>query len=101
MQVEKPPQEDHFETSPFNILLSSIRNGDQVIISLKNNRKILARVKAFDRHLNLILEDAVESWTEKEKPLGGKKVKTTKERIFSKLFLRGDSIVFIVKEPLE
>ena len=100
MQVEKPVQEENFETSPYNMLLSSVRNGDQVIISLKNNKKIMARVKAFDRHLNLILEDAIESWTEKIKPVGGKSQRQIRERIFNKLFLRGDSIVFIVKEPL-
>lgn len=30
----------------------------------RNNRKLLARVKAFDRHCNMILENVREMWTE-------------------------------------
>ena len=50
-------------------------------------------MKAFDRHLNLILEDVCETWTEKNKQ---DKKPIPKKRFFSKLFLRGDSIVLIV-----
>ena len=48
-------------------------------------------MKAFDRHLNLILEDVVEMETKKVK----KEIKIN-ERKFSKLFLRGDSVIAIV-----
>ena len=30
------------------------------MISLRNNRKLLGRVRAFDRHMNLILENVQE-----------------------------------------
>ena len=36
----------------------------QVLINCRNNRKLLARVKAFDRHCNMILENVKEFWTE-------------------------------------
>ena len=36
----------------------------EVLINCRNNRKILARVKAFDRHMNMVLENAREMWTE-------------------------------------
>jgi small nuclear ribonucleoprotein (snRNP)-like protein len=36
----------------------------QVLINLRNNRKLLGRVKAFDRHCNMILEHVKELWTE-------------------------------------
>ena len=62
-------------------------------MSCRNNKKILGRLKAFDRHLNLILEDVCETWTEKSKK---DKKPIPKKRFFSKLFLRGDSIVLIV-----
>ena len=36
----------------------------QVLINCRNNRKLLGRVKAFDRHCNMILENVKEMWTE-------------------------------------
>jgi hypothetical protein len=36
----------------------------QVLINCRNNHKLLARVKAFDRHCNMILENVKEMWTE-------------------------------------
>lgn len=67
-----------------------------VIISLRNNHKIIARVKAFDRHCNMVLENVKELWTEKK----GKSV-LNRERFISKLFLRGDSVIVILNPPLE
>ena len=40
----------------------------QVLISCRNNRKLLGRVKAFDRHCNMILENVKEMWTEVRLP---------------------------------
>ena len=31
---------------------------------LRNNKKLLGRVKAFDRHCNMVLEGVKEMWTE-------------------------------------
>jgi small nuclear ribonucleoprotein (snRNP)-like protein len=31
-----------------------VRNHTQVLIALRNNKKLLARVKAFDRHSNMV-----------------------------------------------
>lgn len=67
-----------------------------VIISLRNNHKIIARVKAFDRHCNMVLENVKELWTEKEK-----NQTVNKERFISKLFLRGDSVIVILKAPVQ
>ena len=64
---EKQNQEDHFDTGPFSMLLSSVRTNDQILISCRNNRKVLGKLKAFDRHLNMILEDVCETWLEKPK----------------------------------
>jgi small nuclear ribonucleoprotein (snRNP)-like protein len=35
-----------------------------VLINCRNNRKLLGRVKAFDRHCNMVLENVKEMWTE-------------------------------------
>ena len=56
--------------------------GDQVLVKLKNGVEISGTLKAFDIHINLVLEDA--EYTEEEVK---KKVKT--------LFVRGDMILFI------
>ena len=49
---------------PLSVLQQSVRNHSQVLISLRNNQKLLARVKAFDRHSNMVLENVKEMWTE-------------------------------------
>lgn len=49
---------------PLSVLQQSVRNHSQVLISLRNDRKLLARVKAFDRHSNMVLENVREMWTE-------------------------------------
>jgi small nuclear ribonucleoprotein D2 len=36
------------------VLQQAVRNHAQVLISLRNNKKLLARVKAFDRHSNMV-----------------------------------------------
>ena len=40
----------------------------QVLINCRNNRKLLGRVKAFDRHCNMVLENVKEMWTEVSVP---------------------------------
>ena len=47
--------------------------GDQVLINCRNNRKLLGRVKAFDRHCNMVLENVKEMWIEVPKSGKGKK----------------------------
>lgn len=36
----------------------------QVLVNCRNNKKLLGRVKAFDRHCNMVLENVKEMWTE-------------------------------------
>ena len=43
----------------------------QVLINCRNNRKLLGRVKAFDRHCNMVLENVKEFWTEVRRAGGG------------------------------
>ena len=77
-------------------------NHSQVLINLRNNRKLLARVKAYDRHLNMVLEHVKEMWVEGPKKGKGKKKgkAVNKDRYISKMFLRGDSIIVILANPL-
>lgn len=83
------------------MLTKTVKANAQVLICLRNNRKILARVKAFDRHMNMILENVCEMWTELPKGNNkGKKAKpVNRERYFTKLFVRGDSVILILRNP--
>jgi small nuclear ribonucleoprotein D2 len=99
------PEEEEkrrFETGPLSVLLEVVKSNQLVLVSVRNNRKLLGRVKAFDRHCNLVMENVKEMWTEPPKKGRGKaKARAVaKERFISKLFLRGDSVILVLKNPL-
>lgn len=91
-------EEKEFNTGPMSLLVSAVKNHNQVLISCRNNRKLLARVKAFDRHCNMVLENVKEMWTEKGQKGKGKKkaMPVNRDRFISKMFLRGDSVILVV-----
>merc|ERR1719245_1959661 len=60
-------EEEEFQTGPLSVLTQSVKNNTQVLINCRNNRRLLGRVKAFDRHCNMVLVDAKEMWTENTK----------------------------------
>jgi small nuclear ribonucleoprotein D2 len=65
-----------------------VRSHTQVLISIRNNRKLLARVKAFDRHCNMVLENVKEMWTETPRLANGKKGRpVNKDRFISKMYV--------------
>lgn len=86
-------------SGPLTLLAESVRDNTQVLINCRNNRKILARVKAFDRHMNMVLTDAREMWTEVPKGGGKKRQPVNKDRFMSKIFLRGDSVILVLRNP--
>ena len=45
----------------------------QILINCRNNKKLLGRVKAFDRHFNMVLESVTEIWMEQPKTDKGQK----------------------------
>ena len=82
------------------MLTKAVKSNSQILVNCRNNRKLLARVKAFDRHLNMVLENACELWTEMPKSNKGKRAKpVNRERYISKMFLRGDSVILVIKNP--
>jgi small nuclear ribonucleoprotein D2 len=90
-----------FATGPLSLLRRAVETEVQVLIKLRNAHGLLARVKAFDRHFNMVLQDATEMWT--EVPKGSKKGlrPVEKQRFISKLFLRGDSVILVMLNPNE
>ena len=66
---------------PLDLLNAS--KGKEVIIQLKNNKQMVGVLKAFDIHINIVLENTKELHEgETKKSLG-------------LTFLRGDTIIFI------
>ncbi|KAK0208586.1 hypothetical protein DFS33DRAFT_1380095 [Desarmillaria ectypa] len=94
-------EEHEISQGPLSVLQQAVRNHAQVLISLRNDKKLLARVKAFDRHSNMVLENVKEAcpvivmWT--EIPKGKNKKPVNKDRFISKMFLRGDSVILILR----
>ncbi|KAL5008901.1 hypothetical protein ScPMuIL_014482 [Solemya velum] len=95
-------EQEEFNTGPLSVLTQSVKNNTQVLINCRNNKKLLARVKAFDRHCNMVLENVKEMWTEVPKTGKGKKKSkpVNKDRYISKMFLRGDSVILVLRNPL-
>jgi small nuclear ribonucleoprotein D2 len=80
-------EEHEFATGPLSILQTAVRSHVQVLISIRNNRKLLARVKAFDRHCNMVLENVKEMWTETPRLADGKKGRpVNKDRFIGKMY---------------
>ncbi|CAO2593454.1 Small nuclear ribonucleoprotein Sm D2 [Lemmus lemmus] len=93
-EEQQKREEEEFNTGPLSVLTQSIKNNTQVLINCRNNKKFLGLVKAFDRHCNMVLENVKEMWTEKKsKPVN-------KDRYISKMFLRGDSVIVVLGNPL-
>jgi small nuclear ribonucleoprotein D2 len=99
-ELEKK-EEEEFRTGPLSVLTTSVKTNSQVLINVRNNHKLLGRVKAFDRHCNMILENVTEMWTEIPKTGKGKKGSrpVNKDRFVNKMFLRGDSVVLVLRNP--
>lgn len=60
--AELEDREIEYLRGPLSVLYNSVKQNTQVLINCRNNRKLLARVKAFDRHFNMILENVQELW---------------------------------------
>ncbi len=109
----KQREEEEFRTGPLSLLTDAVKNNTQVLIACRNNRKLLARVKAFDRHCNMVLEDVTELWQETPKSSKAKAAAAAaagegkssaskpvnKDRYISKMFLRGDGVILVLKNP--
>lgn len=78
--------------TPLCLLSRVIKENKLTVIFLRNNKKIIAKLKAFDKHFNLILENIREIWNEHDK---NRKI-VFRERHIGKMILRGDSIILLL-----
>jgi small nuclear ribonucleoprotein D2 len=93
--------EETFHQGPLSVLKDAVKKNSQILIYCRNNRKIFGRIRAFDRHMNMVLEAVHEIWTEMSKSKGRKAVPKNRERFIAKMFLRGDSVILVLKNPNE
>jgi len=67
-----------------------------VLINCRNNKKLPARVKAFDRHCNMVLENVKEMWIE---VCGSSHIlvlsKSPSSVIFSSVLCVGESLLLL------
>jgi len=75
------------------LFIDIILKKKKVIIFTRNNKKIIATLRAFDKHFNLILENAKEIWSFRQFENGLK----FQERTIQKLLVRGDSVILIIE----
>ncbi len=66
--------------------------GAQVLVELKGRRKIRGRLRGYDQHLNLILEDADEIAIEAE-------AETETVTQINTVIVRGDNVVIVSPPP--
>ena len=76
--------ENNYEARPLDAL-NNARN-KRVIVELKNSKQYVGKLKAFDIHVNIVLEDAEE------------RVDGDVKRKLGLVFLRGDTITMISAE---
>lgn len=89
-----PGQEKHemddVGTGPFSLLEGAIREGYRVFIQCRFNKSLLGSVVAFDKHFNLVLRNVREI-------SGSEAGADVAPRHIQNMFLRGESVIFVVK----
>jgi small nuclear ribonucleoprotein D2 len=55
MSGEEPENNTNVDlkSGPFSVLWKAVKGNTQVLVNVRNNHKLLGRVKAYDRHMNL------------------------------------------------
>ena len=79
------------EHGPMAPLITAVHENQPILVALRSSRKLIGSVKATDRHWNLIMENATELWTGKDKRIH--------RRNIGRLFVRGDNVISIVPNP--
>ena len=71
----------------------------RILVNCTNNKRLLGRLIAFVRHFNMVLVEVLEMWTEQRKreKHDGRTELVQKERYIPKMFLKGVSVILIIK----
>ncbi|EPY31709.1 small nuclear ribonucleoprotein D2 [Strigomonas culicis] len=77
---------------PFSVLDSAMKEETRVFVQCRFNKSLICTVVAFDKHFNLVLRDVTE--------LSGNS-SDNNMRTLKNVFLRGESVIFVVKMGAE
>lgn len=92
-QAERDEAES-FRTGPLSVLYAAVHTPNcQVLVSCRNDKKLVGTLRAFDRHFNMVLQGVTEAWAVQKKG-AAPEVKT---RFLDKVFLRGDGVILVAK----
>ena len=90
-------EEASFKTGPFRLLYDAVHNPrTKVVVSCRNEKKLIGNLRAFDRHFNLLLEGVNEFWVvpgavdENGDP-------EHRTGCLPYVFLRGDTVILVAK----
>ena len=53
MEDQQTEHATDLKSGPFSVLYKAVASNTQVLVNVRNNHKLLGRVKAYDRHMNL------------------------------------------------
>ncbi|KMV65312.1 Sm-like ribonucleoprotein subunit D2 [Encephalitozoon cuniculi EcunIII-L] len=98
--LDDPNEKETMEMKgPLSLVRRAMVKMKPVLVSLRSNRKVLGRVVAYDRHYNLLMEDAKELGTTRGKNKGRKKRQGCEfSRKLGKVFIRGDTVILVAGE---
>lgn len=52
-QAQETSDQTDLKGGPFSVLYKAVKGNTQILVNVRNNHKLLGRVKAYDRHMNL------------------------------------------------
>ena len=84
-----------FQEGPMKLLTESLVDQTKVLIRLRNNKRLVGRVRAFDKHWNMVLEGVKELWN----GVGQDGKSVPRDRYLGRVFLRGDNLILVLKNP--
>lgn len=83
---------------PLALLEDALRDKAPIVVSCRNNHKLVGRVLAYDHHCNMILQGVKDLWNETKRDGKGNIISTMpRERYIHKMFLRGDGVIIVVR----
>lgn len=93
--------EKNVSEGPLGLVERARREGRSVIVSCRNDRKVIGEIVAFDYHFNLLMREVEEIGRQRGRKGKGRKRREEREvrRKMGLLFIRGDSVVVIATGP--
>ena len=77
------------------LLTESLVDQTKVLIRLRNNKRLVGRVRAFDKHWNMVLEGVKELWN----GVGQDGKSVPRDRYLCRVLLRGGNLILVLKNP--